>query len=117
MKKFFLILLGTFLAFYLVSCESENANNETKMEKDKSFTVDSEFTYVYSEQFVLRKEFTQVYSVNKNLVKTIVRVDTLPASHLMIKDTLSYEKNDEVRDTIIYHEKEYQTYIKVSKAQ
>jgi hypothetical protein len=110
-----LLLISIVLMVTLYSCEDKPKPGEVKISKDLSFTIDADYTLVYTPKYVLNQETIKVYDINKQLVKTISHVDTLPASNVQVKDTLSYEKNDEVRDTIIYHPKEYQTYIKVSK--
>jgi hypothetical protein len=100
------------LAF--TSCNDDKPEG-VKVTKDLSLTVDAEYTYVYNQFNVLRCETTKIYDIHKTLVRTIIRIDTLPPSIVTVKDTLTYTKNDEERDTIIYHLKEYQTYIKVAK--
>jgi len=115
MKKLLFLLLFVSTLSILVSCVQDQKPGEVKISKDLSLTVDAEYTFSYTSNFVLRTEFTRVYDINKNLVKTIARVDTLPPSLTNVRDTLVYTKNEEDRDTIIYHLKEYQTYIKVSK--
>jgi hypothetical protein len=115
MKKTLFLLLPILALVLFFSCEQDQKPTDAKIAKDLSLTVDAEYTFEYKPAYTLRHEITKDYNGNKSLVQTITRIDTLPASMTTVKDTLVYEKNDEERDTIIYHLKEYQTYIKVSK--
>jgi hypothetical protein len=114
MKKTMLFVLVA-LMVTLFSCNETEKPTDVKITKDLSLTIDATYTFEYTPTSVLRHETTSVYDVNKQLVKIINRVDTFPPSTTSVRDTLSYTKNDEERDTIVTHLKEYQTYIKVDK--
>jgi len=117
MKKinFFLIIVILSIIFY--SCNDKKTDDSTEL--IKKGTVDVVIKSSHQTNFDIITITRNIYDLRGNLIKTIINKDTIPSLGLT-KDTLSYinhvgTDNEEDRDTIVTHMKDYQFFISVKK--
>lgn len=120
--KLFLIVLSSMVINSLMSCKSSDTDkSDTKVMIDTHNSVSMEIKINHVGNIDLMYTSKTVYDASGKVVKTLTTCDTLPQLG-NVKDTLDTGKtytdadgDEQEKDTVVTHLKDYQLFISVKK--